>query len=69
MPQFQSPSGRVYNWDKPTAPTERDWEELIAFDKAQDAAAEGKQLTTNEVQGASSSNNSSFSKLVKARGE
>jgi len=55
MPQFQSPSGRVYNWDKPTAPTERDWEELIAFDKAQDAAAEGKQLTTNEVQGASSS--------------
>lgn len=55
MQQFQSPSGRVYNWNKPTPPTERDWEELIAFDKAQDAAAEGKQLTTNEVQGAASS--------------
>jgi len=55
MQQFQSPSGRVYNWNKPTPPTERDWEELIAFDKAQDAAAEGKQLSTNEVQGAASS--------------
>lgn len=33
--EIQSPSGRVYNWDKPTPPTKEDMDALIAFDAQQ----------------------------------
>jgi hypothetical protein len=32
MHTFVSPSGREYEWNKPNAPTQADWDELIAYD-------------------------------------
>ncbi len=47
--EFQSPSGRIYSWNKPNPPTEKDWEELVAYDKSLDAASSGATLTTNDL--------------------
>jgi len=44
--KFQSPSGRTYEWTKPQPPTEKEWEELVAYDASVSAAADGKALVT-----------------------
>ena len=56
--EFQSPSGRTYSWNKPNPPTEKDWEELVAYDKSLDAASSGATLTTNEKPSVNSSEES-----------
>ena len=56
--EFQSPSGRTYSWNKPNPPTEKDWEELIVYDKSLGAAASGSTLTTQEKPSATSSEES-----------
>ncbi len=33
--EIKSPSGRIYQWDKPEPPTKEDFDQLVAFDAAQ----------------------------------
>lgn len=42
MPSFTAPSGKVYQWDKPTPPTQADIDAIVAFD-AQSSPSKSEQ--------------------------